>query len=423
MKICKKCRVTYSDEMKFCKRCGTPLVVVQNQQKPGNMQHQGAGQKAAGQNMQQKAGNVGQRQNAQQRAAGVQQKTAGAQQKKPVVKAEKSSNKVGFIIAIIAAVLIVIAATVLILFKLTDVFDSGSNSNRVEADDDNDKNDKDDDEDTDDEESDEESESETEPGANADINAVVEEVQTLTGQFLENDGDYVLVFEDALSFYVNDTAYEPVMMEDVEEISVVNLDSTYKKYADHEVAVTGSVFAEDDGLIIMAEDIEALDLDVNPLVEVSVGTHNYKIVMSNGTWQEAFDTCLAQGGYLARIDSAEEYDKIVSLINSAGNSKETHYYIGGRRDADGTEYYWVDSENNFTGELLNSSDSWTNGYWYKGEPSFEDAGSGQYNGIDEAYLNLFCVNNVWYINDGSGDFYGNYPSLLAGKIGYVMEYE
>ena len=65
MKICKKCRVTYSDEMKFCKRCGTPLVVVQNQQKPGNMQHQGAGQKAAGQNMQQKAGNVGQRQNAQ----------------------------------------------------------------------------------------------------------------------------------------------------------------------------------------------------------------------------------------------------------------------------------------------------------------------------------------------------------------------
>lgn len=416
MKICPKCRSTYSEEMKFCKKCGTPLAVMAAGVQGQNMRQRPAG--VQGQNMQQRPAGA-QNQNMQQRPAGAQRQNVQQRQG----AADKKKKKPALLIAIIAAILIVVAAVILALFKFTDIFDSGSSPTRVEDDD----RDRDEDADDTDESSDEadesETESETEAWETADINAVDEEIQTIRGSLSKNGEAYELCLDEAMSFYVNDMEGTPVLLDTRDKITVSVADNSYKMYADHEVSVTGSMFLDGEDLIILLEEIEALDLDTNPLVEVSVGTHNYEIIMSNGTWQDAFNECIERGGYLARIDSAEEYDKVVSMIKSAGNPSETHYYLGGRRDSDGTEYYWVDTDNEFTGELLNSADSWTSGYWFKGEPSFKDAGTGQYNGIEEAYLNLFCVNGVWYLNDGSGDFYGNYTSLLSGKIGYVMEYE
>ena len=38
-------------------------------------------------------------------------------------------------------------------------------------------------------------------------------------------------------------------------------------------------------------------------------------------------------------------------------------------------------------------------------------------------MNLFCVNNKWYLNDSSMDLVGNYPDFMTGKVGYIVEYE
>lgn len=38
-------------------------------------------------------------------------------------------------------------------------------------------------------------------------------------------------------------------------------------------------------------------------------------------------------------------------------------------------------------------------------------------------MNLFFVSESWYLNDSSSDLPGDYPSLLSGKVGYIVEIE
>ena len=110
------------------------------------------------------------------------------------------------------------------------------------------------------------------------------------------------------------------------------------------------------------------------------------------------------------------------MLNSGGYTN-IHFYLGGRRDDTGVDYYWVNEQNEFMGDCLNSSASWCSSYWYQNEPSFRDTGSDANGEIAENVMNLFCVSGSWYLNDSSDNLAGNYPDLLSGKVGYIIEYE
>lgn len=151
--------------------------------------------------------------------------------------------------------------------------------------------------------------------------------------------------------------------------------------------------------------------------------HSYRIVTEDCSWEEAFERSLEAGGYLVRINSQEEYEYIIDELNQSGMTK-IHFYLGGRRDSGGTDYYWVDEHNRFTDVCLNSSDSWSISEWYENEPSYMDYGVGAYGSdVEENTMNLFCVSDRWYLNDSFDNLPENYPNLLSGKVGYLIEFE
>lgn len=149
------------------------------------------------------------------------------------------------------------------------------------------------------------------------------------------------------------------------------------------------------------------------------GIHRYEYVQKDCTWQEAFEECLSRGGYLARINSREEYEYILDEIQTLG-MENINFFLGGRRDIDGTEYYWVDENDQLYGEQINSGDYWCRDEWLAGEPSFRD----DILDLEEDCLDIFYHGNTgkWVWNDVTNDILSILPGY-SGKIGYICEYE
>lgn len=145
--------------------------------------------------------------------------------------------------------------------------------------------------------------------------------------------------------------------------------------------------------------------------------HRYEYIISDCTWQEAFQDCLNRGGYLVRINSSKEYEAVRKEI-SRQKLTDIYFRIGGRRDSQSKDYYWVNEENKLFGEKLNSDDSWCSGEWMEHEPSFQDGN------LEEKYLDLFFYDGekrfVW--NDVPDDMLQAEPAY-SGKLGYICEYE
>lgn len=145
--------------------------------------------------------------------------------------------------------------------------------------------------------------------------------------------------------------------------------------------------------------------------------HRYDFVVDDCTWQEAYQNCIDQGGYLVRINTNKEYEYIRKEI-SARAMTDMFFRIAGRRDAHSSDYYWVNQNNKLFGEKLNAADSWAIDEWKQGEPSFKDGN------LEELYMNLFFFDGekrfVW--NDVPNDMLAAEP-LYAGKLGYICEYE
>lgn len=149
----------------------------------------------------------------------------------------------------------------------------------------------------------------------------------------------------------------------------------------------------------------------------STAIHRYEYILSDCTWQEAFQDCIKRGGYLVRINTPEEYDYIRKGITKQ-NMVDINFRIGGRRDARSKDYYWVNQNNKLFGDKLNADSSWCSDEWMKNEPSFQDGN------LKELYMDLFFSNAekrfVW--NDVPNDMLQADPSY-AGKLGYICEYD
>lgn len=147
--------------------------------------------------------------------------------------------------------------------------------------------------------------------------------------------------------------------------------------------------------------------------------HRYEVFLQDGTWEDAFNACLEKGGYLLRINTQEEYDQIITELDSLG-CRGCRFYIGGRRELSGQQYFWVDNMDSFIGSDLASVDAWCVGNWMIGEPSLRD----DVIHAEEDVMELFYYNeeNRWVWNDVPNNLPYYIGKDAAKKVGYICEY-
>lgn len=185
--------------------------------------------------------------------------------------------------------------------------------------------------------------------------------------------------------------------------------------------------------IIEEEGEEAADADssaritVTPTVTVTAAPtptpteepkeHRYELVIEDCTWEEARQKCADKGGYLAALETEDEWDALIKTIELNG-MKDKMFFIGARRELDGSTYYWADAQNQLTGESLNEDGSVLKSHWMSGEPSYQDQG------IPEYCVNMYYYKDEgrWVLNDVPNNVLGAVKSY-SGRIGYICEYE
>ena len=140
---------------------------------------------------------------------------------------------------------------------------------------------------------------------------------------------------------------------------------------------------------------------------------SYEIVVSDVSWEEALAHAREKGGKLACFESMEEYRFVLGLIAETGRVENMYFSLGGRRDPDGDDYYWVDANNKPYGKPLNGKGVWCCDCWGPGEPNliYED----RQETVVVLYYNNAEARWAWY--DGS-DTYRN-PKKTYG---YIIEY-
>ena len=141
--------------------------------------------------------------------------------------------------------------------------------------------------------------------------------------------------------------------------------------------------------------------------------HRYTYHVEACTWIGAYSSAIEKGGYLVHIDSQEEWDHIIQEIESLGY-QDKYFFIGGRRNLNGTSYHWVEQNGVLSEVPLNDEQFWGNELWFDGEPSIE------YNGDEEFFMEMNRdLSGVWGLNDVKQNMLYYQPN----KIAYIVEYD
>ena len=153
--------------------------------------------------------------------------------------------------------------------------------------------------------------------------------------------------------------------------------------------------------------------------EAAFVPHCYELVSANLTWEEAFAECISRGGYLAHIDSEEEWEVVVSQIEKE-NKGVICYFLGGKREECRHLYGWTDEKGhiNYYSDLINGSNSWIRAHWLEGEPSLCSMNYTE----DRIAMVYRRTEQAWYLNDVTDGILDDAP-YLAGQMGYICEYE
>ncbi len=154
--------------------------------------------------------------------------------------------------------------------------------------------------------------------------------------------------------------------------------------------------------------------------EDDTAIHRYELITADLSWSEAYWDCIDRGGYLAHIDSQEEFDTVTQMIRSE-EKKKYIFWLGAARRKDAEQYFWIDETGDFGKDCINTPAYQS--YWLENEPSYTGTDA---NGVvsDETCLSMlyrsaedrFCWNDVPNDLLSVADFY-------AGRIGYICEYE
>lgn len=146
--------------------------------------------------------------------------------------------------------------------------------------------------------------------------------------------------------------------------------------------------------------------------------HEYEFYTEDVSWEEAWKLAADKGGYLAHINSEEEYNLITDKISKLSDSALC-YFIGGKREGSDKSYYWFNQDGSH-GEKELTEDEGCKKFWLEGEPSYTDSTSG----AEEKYLDFLYIKSKdkWFLNDAPNDMIAASKSW-SGKIGYIVEYD
>lgn len=160
--------------------------------------------------------------------------------------------------------------------------------------------------------------------------------------------------------------------------------------SDDEIDVKSSILISADGSS-SSQEAGAEGEDAGEMAE-----HRYEVVAQRMTWAEADAYCKDQGGYLAAVESQEEYDQLVQLANQSGRKV---LFLGAQRGADGN-FHWT------------NGDDLTFTAWMDGEPN-NDGGS-------ENCLVMFLVDGQWVWSDVPNDLSSYYGE---SSVGFICEWD
>lgn len=149
--------------------------------------------------------------------------------------------------------------------------------------------------------------------------------------------------------------------------------------------------------------------------------HKYEVIVADVTWSEAFADCISRGGYLCRINSAEENEKIKELLDTQKDKGVYIAYLGGMRDEKSEEYHWIDCDKNPYDDVINNGEYTS--FWYVGEPSYTDNVNDKE--IVEKYMAFIYpgATKEWCWNDVNDDVLSLAQDYYSGRISYICEYE